>query len=623
MLELCGFTSIANVRPPSTATTTSEENERWLIWVDKRRGLLGRTAVTCPTRIDPPPGRRHTQFSTGQTTVIPDSETTLRGKYVKATRSLSLLTGLAAHVNAYTAAPTPVLVGTEENCPKGDERLAVKSSESNEEEEMDKSAGCDKGKHLLPVGIERDSSRLAVESSACNNGVGKHAQQSNPPPDIACEKVQVLLGGLNRPSRVAAVTGRKSKGVFFIDEAAAEENDGPIRAVSSPKNDAHHRDLCSSGQATRRVGRLCFLPWGAREAITLVERLCNPIALCVHGDSSVFVLEELWETQKHRDRDRDQEPEDKRQKRYRVGCMGGPALFSWLENETKRDKLCRSRVNGLQCNGEWKHDSGGGGRDEDVADGTTEVEWETASNSTPGFSKKDQCEDSRRRGVVDFVEVLVLSEPPESYGYPEQPVDLCVLTDKTIVVAFYCSTPLHGGVAVSENQGAIRVFPNTRQGCNSVGLRSSEAGKTSGQSAATTLRPVLDTSSARSDSSYSSDDSWLVAEGLPVVTGVAAGGGRGIYFSLCGAGRDGVVTAIGSLSTARVPPALPRAAGVGPNDGGEFQAGYHNGGALASGGIAARGGKRIGGNSGGCGAKFVRVVSGFAAALTVDEDVNL
>lgn len=621
MLELCGFTSIANVRPPSTATTTSEENERWLIWVDKRRGLLGRTAVICPTRIDPPPGRRHTQSSTGRTTVIPDSETTLRGKYVKATRSLSLLTGLATHVNASAAAPIPVLVGTGENCSKGDERLAVKGSESNEEEKMDKSVGCDQSKQLLSVGIDRDSSGLAVESAAYNNDVGKHAPPSNPPPDTACGNVQVLLGGLNRPSRVAVSTDSKSKGVFFIDEAEAEENDGPIRAVLSPRNVAIQRDSCSSGQATRRVGRMRFLPWGAREAITLVERLCNPIALCVHGDSSVFVLEELWESQEHRDGDRDQEPEGKRQKRYRVCCMGGPALSSWLEDETNCGKLCRDPVHGFQCNGEWKPDSGARDQDDDVADGT--AKWEAASNSTCGFSKNDQCNDSRRRGVVDFVEVLVLPVPPESYDHPEQPVDLCVLTDRTIVVVFHRSVPLHGGVAVSENQGAIRVFPNTRQGYHSDGLRSVEAGKTSGQSAATTLGPVLDTSSAISDSSYSSDHNWLVAEGLPVVTGVAAGGGRGIYFSLCGAGRDGVVTAIGSLSTARVPPALLRAAGVGANDHGEFQAGYHKGGAIASGEIAAGGGKRIGGNSGGCGAKFVRVVSGFAAALTVDEDMNL
>lgn len=621
MLELCGFTSIANVRPPNTATTASEKNKRWIIWVDKRRGLLGRTAVTCPTRVDPPPGRRHTQFLTRQTAVTPDSETTFHGKDVKVTRSLSILTGLAAHVKA-ASAPSPALVGSGENGPKDDEHLTVKNSGSNEEEQTDESVGCDQSKRLHHVRLERDSSRLAVESAAYDNDVGIFAPPSNPPLDNACGKVQVLLDGLNRPSRVAAVTGSKSEGVFFIDEAPAEENDGPRRAALSPKDDAHRRVSCSSGRPTRRVGRVRFLPWGSREAITLVERLCNPIALSVHGDSSVFVLEELWGTQNNHDAGRDREPDGKRQTRYRVCCMRGPALSTWLKNEAKHGVLCRDRAHGFQGDGECQNALGEGDQDS-IADGTTEAVWKAASRSTCDFSKNDQCKESRSRGVVDFVEVLALPVLPESYGRAEQPVDLCVLTDRTIVVAFYRSAPLHSGVAVSENRGAVRVFPITRQGCRSDGPTSIEAENNSGRSAATASRSVSDTRSAILDSSYSSDDSWLVAEGLPVVTGVAAGGGRGIYFSLCGAGRDGAVTAIGSLSTARAPPSLPRAKGIVANDRGKIQAGNYKTDALASRQKAVQGGKRAGGKSGGCGAKFVRVVSGFAAALTVDEDMNL
>lgn len=621
MLELCGFTSIANVRPPNTATTTSEGNRRWIIWVDKRRGLLGRTAVTCPTRIDPPPGRRHTQVFSRQTTVTPDSEPTFRGKDVKVTRSLSLLTGLAAHVKA-AAGPNPALAGSGENRPKDDEHLVVKDSGSNEEEQTDKSIGCDQSERLRHVRIEKGSSRLAVESAAYGNDVGKNAPPSSPPLDTADGKVQVLLGGLTRPSRVAAATGSKIKGVFFIDEAAAEEIDGPIRSVLSPQNDAHRRDSCSSGRPTRRVGRMRFLPWGAREAITLVERLCNPIALCIHGDSSVFVLEELWETRNHLDADRGREPGGKRQTRYRVCCMGGPALSKWLKNEVKHGMLCRNRAHGFQCDVDLKNSLGEGDQD-NVAYGPTEVNWKAASSSVCDFSKNDQYKESQSRGVVDFVEILALPVPPDSCGRAEKPVDLCVLTDRTIVVAFYRSAPLHTGVAVSENQGAIRVFPITRQGCSSDGPKSIEADIQPGRSAATASRPVLDTRSTIIDGTYSSDDSWLVAEGLPVVTGVAAGGGRGIYFSLCGAGRDGAVTAIGSLSTARVPPALPRAKGIVANDRGKIQAGHCKRDALASREKSVQGGKRRGGKGGGCGAKFVRVVSGFAAALTVDEEMNL
>ena len=271
--------------------------------------------------------------------------------------------------------------------------------------------------------------------------------------------------------------------------------------------------------------------------------------------------------------------------------MGGPELSAWLDHEGKRGTPCRDHAAVFQFEGERKNAMSTG--DHVAADGTTETEWKAARNSACGCSKNDRRKGSRGRGVVDFIEVLALPVPSESCGHPEQPVDLCVLTDRTIVIAFYRSVPLHGGVAISENQGAIRVFPITHHGC------------------------------ATNNSSYSSEESWLVAKGLPVVTGVAAGGGRGIYFSLCGAGRDGAVTAIGSLSTARVPPVLPRATGIGANHRGIIQAGHCKGDALASVGIAARGGTRIGGKSGGCGEKFARVVSGFAAAVTVDEDMNL
>ncbi|CAM9184567.1 unnamed protein product, partial [Laminaria digitata] len=615
VLELCGFTSIANVRPPNTATTTSEENERWLIWVDKRRGLLGRTAVTCPTRIDPPPGRRHTQSLTQRRTV-PDSDSTFRRNEGQATRSLSLLTGLDANAKAAAvAAATPVLAETGEYCPKDDKRFAAKDSGSQEDEKTDEGVGCDQSKRPSHVGLEGVSSRLAKESAVYDDDVGNLEPPVNSPSDKACGKVQVLLDGLNRPSRVAAVTGTESKGVFFIDEAApAEEDDRPIRAASSPQNDAHQGDSCPSGQPTRRVGQVRFLPWGEREAITLVKRLCNPIALCVHGDSSVFVLEEVWETQNNHDGDR--QPEGTRKKHYRVCRMGGPELSAWLDNEAKRDTPCRDRAGGLQHNGQRKFFMGAF-NNHGVADGTTEIEREAASNSTCGSSKLDRSENSRRRGVVDFVEVLELPVPSESCGHPEQPVDLCVLTDGTIVVAFYNSAPLHSGLAVSENQGAIKAFPITQQACHSDGPRSTETGTTSARSATTTAPRIATTR-------YSGGEGWLVADGLPVITGIAAGGGRGVYFSLCGAGRDGAVTAIGSLSTARISPALPRPTGFGANDHRKFKAvGDRKGGALASGGIAARGSKTIGGRSGGCGVNFVRVVSGFSAALTVDEDMNL
>eukprot|EP00903_Cladosiphon_okamuranus_P015234 g14080.t1 len=122
---------------------------------------------------------------------------------------------------------------------------------------------------------------------------------------------------------------------------------------------------------------------------------------------------------------------------------------------------------------------------------------------------------------------------------------------------------------------------------------------------------------------YDVEDSWLVAEGLPVVTGIAAGGVSAVYLSLCGARHDGAVTAVGALSTtqrrrSRLRTDDPREhlRGRAENQKGRgeppaVQETMLTRGSNGSGGIHRSGGS------------FVRIASGFAAVLAVDDDMNL
>jgi len=128
---------------------------------------------------------------------------------------------------------------------------------------------------------------------------------------------------------------------------------------------------------------------------------------------------------------------------------------------------------------------------------------------------------------------------------------------------------------------------------------------------------------------YDADDSWLVVEGLPVVNGLAAGGGDAVYLSLCGARHDGTVTAVGCVSAnlRRSPLQIDMWRGG-------FRYGEENrkrSEALSARDTVPTGGRNsrdVDGRNGGGDVhskpqNFVQVVSGFAVAVAVDKDMNL
>lgn len=486
--------------------------------------------------------------------------------------------------------------------------------------------------------------------------------------------VEILLHGLSRPFLVAAAAGGKSLGVFFVDHATTSDNSGKTTttaaAVSSQlrtldeteRGESQHRPPASPStnrSDVGRMGRLRFLRWGAEQPVTLVEDLRNPVALCVSSsDSSVFVLEEVLERKRceddddHRDRDRDrpQQHPPRTKERYRVCRLDGARLCAWFTNEAARrsavsgsDFATPHKRNGQADNGSIELNAGGECRplgcaadDTILLDDESETEWETSSNSDGGdFDKRRHRGVSRssvgarlnenrpgsavhtrgRRRAVSFAQVLEMpsasarAKRKESH-HPEKPVDMCVLTDGTIIVAFSRSAPLHGGTSIAESQGVLRAFPAAdsarRKGLGNVGTALSSVGRVADEYAG-----------------HDVDDSWLVAEGLPVITGLAAGAGDAVYLSLCGARHDGAVTAIGALST-RQRRSLVRNGGPrkdlrsrthSPKGHGELPTGRGN--KLATGGGKYSGGVHRSDEG------FVRIASGFATALAVDEDTNL
>lgn len=498
--------------------------------------------------------------------------------------------------------------------------------------------------------------------------------------------VEILLRGLNRPSLVAAAAGDKDGGVFFIDQISpAVTADTTYVTAMAPA--AVKSKRCTLNQMARgakinqtraygsvncprpaQTWQLRFLRWGSQQAMTLVENLCNPIGLCIRSsDLSVFVLEEVWpRRQCNIDHGQDRYPGDprqhhRRQKRYRVCRLDGVCFSAWLANKTKRNSAGSephthngpvrrtmihlagqesgatsapadhtSSPDDDQSETDWDHSSGTSEGD----DFDSHVIRDAPVSSSRARSKEySSCRPARsRRGqaVVDFVEVLELKSPStvqqDADRHPEQPVNLCVLTDGTIVLAFTRPVPLHDGTSVTENQSVIRAFP---------AADSSEKTRRGNIDAASSTDTLVATPVAASGLShkmddplvYNFDDSWLVAEGLPVVTGLAAGGGDAVYLSFRGARHDGVVTAIGSLSTnKRRRPLLVDTRREGFRD----RVGSWKGaraspieGASPSGRNHVNARERDGSRSARSGGSFVRIASGFASALAVDDEMNL
>lgn len=462
--------------------------------------------------------------------------------------------------------------------------------------------------------------------------------------------VQIILRGLHRPTRVAVASGCKHDilGIFFIDHTGATDNNRRKSAIPILISET---GVANSNQAKSRRGRLRFLRWGdGQEVLTLVERLCNPIALFVAQDSSVFVLEEVWEGSGSGFRDQDRGSRT----RYRVCRLDGTRLSRWLDNDRKnrngvqkvataigprvlgsRDRNEQEGVDGtsLLVGSAVRGELGVATSDE------SETDWEISSSCA---SDRDINEEgthilhgdphapighSRRRGVVDFVQVLALpSLPVQDGNRPEQPVDFCMLADETIVVAFCRSAPLHDGQSTAEAQGVVRAFPAKPRKPTVVVDVSGGSGKNRSGLRLKDCAP----------SSHSSHQGWLVAEGLPVITGVAASGGSAVYASFCGAGRDGTVHAVASLSTGRrARPVRPGAVDLDAVARGGSRGAARGGGGGGGTGTEAWGratrdrGGRVGARGGGgravrgCGNFFVPIVSGVAATLTVDKDRNL
>lgn len=747
LLQPCGFTNIAVVLVPEKSDVRSKSpNEthkrRWLLFVDQRRGLLGRTVLECPTRAESPPRRRRSYQSytrstpTASVASVPEINLKLPAKsadllHIEARqdddrrpgrRSLPLLIERSVGSAGVTACRSiPAAEGNhdhvgergEDSPTEGDAETSLSGlSEQREDADND-------GRRSLPGAQLADNpSRLFAEASSpltsqveqlqnTTSGFSVHGApaaassvpEAQPMDDSNSEDkhdeeggaVKILLRGLNRPFLVAAAAGgSKGIGVFFVDHATTPENNvttttavaamqSQVRVLDKTKPAEPLKGTRASQSSNRpdadRTGRLCLLRWGAEQPITLINDLCNPVALCVSGsDSSVFVLEQALGRRQHKDdddRDRGsprQHPGRRRKDRYQVCRLDGAQLFAWLSNRPTRSSVvsCSEfatphKQNGQQAGdgsiklnseGECEPTGGSASDNTNFLEDESETEWEASSSSSdggdfgrcrtqdtsslPGGARAKEIDSGfvtrsrRRRGVVSFVRVLEL--PPASSrtndqdSHPEQPVDMCVAADGTIVVAFSRSAPLHGGVSIAEKQGVVRAFPAADSGTRKIRLGSgvgTALSSTNTADQAFVRTPISAAEVSRVADGYDVDDSWLVTEGLPVVTGLAAGGGDAVYMSLCGARHDGAVTAVGALSTRqrrqfplRTDDPREHLRGRAENwkGGREPPAGRES--MLARGSSGSGSVHRVGGS-------FVRIASGFAAALAVDDDMNL
>lgn len=495
--------------------------------------------------------------------------------------------------------------------------------------------------------------------------------------------VKILLRGLNQPSLVAAAAGGNHQGVFFVDQTspatALEKGVATAAAAVEPqayavdhsveeKNNPTPATAVTNRRTAGQAWQLRFLRWGSDEPITLVGNLCNPVALCVSSvDSSVFVLEAVWERQRcdkdddrgrHRHRAGTQRQPRPRKRRYRVCRLDGARLSTWLSSEERKSSAARrsespkaSKSKRSVGSSRVTSDASSAGS-MSFAEDESETDWETSSSgksdgddfperddhgvdgSSIGACIKRTWSGSRtrprwRRGVVSVVEVLdippSLTQKNGGDRHPEQPVDLCILADGTIVVAFSREAPLHDGASIAESQGVIRAFPAADRTTRArlVGADTAPPANATAETPVTTPAPLS------KPYGYHADDSWLVAEGLPVVNGLAAGGGDAIYLSLCGARHDGAVTAIGCVSAKLR--RFPSHAGMwweGSKGGKGNRKGSDASSALEAVPTGGRNNRHVDGRNGDGDARskaqnFVRVVSGFAAAVAVDEDMNL
>ncbi|CAM9635014.1 unnamed protein product, partial [Hapterophycus canaliculatus] len=685
LVEPCGYTNVAVVQAPESTDQATIDNasknakkeskRRWLVYVDKKRGLLGRTVIACPAQDDPPPGRRRSYDTFARPTPGTSGKSISRRENTSlpGVVDLSLVSDdrqdlMQCNTNIPDVRSERSLEHSFQACrdndsPKGRRSLPLLGENAagtagtgawSATVEEGNIGGADKHVFMKdstpPKAVHRamiDGDWKTVRGSRCGGhsfgATAKDAEETGRSFDAAGiegknkrTNEDILLDGLSRPFLVAA-PAQGSIGVFFIDQlpsaASAAERSSTTTAAAqgmpntNGNNQVVHGDRRIPSRASPRLNlqtiaqywQLRFLRWGARQAMTLVDKLYKPIALCVgSSDSSVFVLEEIQERRSlHRG-----------EERYRVSRLVGSCLSERLKHgEIKKPVAANSRQD-ASTDGLALPDSSESETDWDSSSTDTEnIMLVEHDNQDPAGSSIGACEVKKgskrptdrsrsRRSIMEFVQVLEFSSASilkrGMDRAPEQPVDLCVLRDGTIIVAFSRSTPLHDGVSIAESQGVLRAFPARDRSKIPGRSRAYEA-----SSIHAVKKTVVETSVKSSESSlYFDDDSWLVAEKLPVITGLAACGGEAIYLALCGARHDGTVTAIGSLSTRR-----PYALRVDTRRED-----------LRSRKIAREGKEneckactRVGNSSDVAHSreKFVSVVSGYAAALTVDDKMNL
>lgn len=371
----------------------------------------------------------------------------------------------------------------------------------------------------------------------------------------ATGNVQILLRGLDSPTRIAAISGKTNnvRGVLFVHSATVSSQDSH-RIVGSCR-------MTVNGSSAKN---LSFLALGAQTEVTVLERLCNPIAICVASDGNVLVLEEVGQREANNVTGHQEVEQDKpcrRKCRYRVRYLYHVELNAFLESQRARSDNCdgqdggqgnkcassqyveRTSEDDTQSETDWE---------DNVSTPISDYFYRTTTNAKPenGIGR---CRG--RRKTLEPKHAFELPLPPKG-GPVEQPVDMCVLADGTVVIAFCRLAPLHEGTAVAESQGIIRAFPpsqitrDRRHG--SIGSGSVVVGATKSEKC--TSPSDVDTDGGydcQQSSPYDPGEQWVIAEGLPVITRVVASGGEGggVYVSLCGSGYDGAVVAIGSLST--------------------------------------------------------------------------
>lgn len=426
----------------------------------------------------------------------------------------------------------------------------------------------------------------------------------------------VLLRGLDSPTRVAAFCGKnkKSRGVLFVHSVTPPPRCLSLNVASDA---ATARGICAK--------RLSFFAVGAQRELTLCERLCNPIAICVTRNRDVLVLDEVSRQEPIRDPGHEpvEQENDQQKKQFKVRSLHHVKLTSFLESQT------------MANNSAWKGGikmkthapSQNGGRSTSEGDDESDTDWEeNVSTSSGGFSPTTNTEvnpikrNGRCRGrhkAPALQDILEFPLPPR--GEPtEEPVGMCVLADDTIVIAASRLAPRHGGSAIAESRGVVRVFPSSQTSRD----RFHEATATNIVVGDPTKNEKCtdDNCNQERSTAYDPGKQWLLAEGLPVITGIVASDAKsgGIYVSLCGSSRDGTVVAIGALSTRRC--------SRGNNAIGGVAVGKPTGTRQPKSALSTDANFRSRSNGGeeGTGDNvFVPIVSGHAAILTVDRDNNL